>query len=211
MFEKKHLSPSMVLTGIEAKNGSLDANSFAVYALSNQVVEQRNKRAFLGELKDTGLISNDTLEDYQWISFDALEHVLAGNERGGAHHIPSALALGANVSFASKYTPNRKHRTHAEEEAYRVSNVVIDGVSKEHGSTVFPDSWATEQVLDALVLALGTQPLRTQEANIFEKQFFDIHFHEAVIDNVRIRLIARSAPILNDGSPEIITAHPITK
>ena len=90
MFEKKHLSPSMVLTGIEAKNGSLDANSFAVYALSNQVVEQRNKRAFLGELKDTGLISNDTLEDYQWISFDALEHVLqqgaARARRGvGAH------------------------------------------------------------------------------------------------------------------------------
>lgn len=150
---------------------------------------------------------------------DALMHVLVGDMDGGAHHLATIASLGiagrelacrihkpeSSDGWGKQYRKYRQEQQPKDSGTYKVLHVHIHGLdhstgehityAKSGGSSMFPDSWSTEQVLEALVAVADTEPTRHDE----ERHSFT---HVAEVGGVKIQVVT------NELDGRIITGCP---
>jgi len=172
-------------------------------------------------LAESGLVSREFVQSGALDRFgsdeptgaNALTHILIGDEDGGAHHLPTLLALGIEGrTIASRISdparPDitlaqfRKDQTVKPNGAFRALHVAVkgqDGVDygKLGGSSMFPSEWSTQKVLESVIATADTagkhDPVRESYA------------HSAEVDGVKIRVIT------DDKTGKVITAFPDVK
>jgi hypothetical protein len=135
------------------------------------------RQHFALSLAEKGLVSEefyhsgalDRFGSDEATGIDALSHILIGDDEGGAHHLSTIMALDIRGrTIASTLAEEaRPHKTQAQlrgeqrvghNGVFRANQVVIDGVNgvayqKLRGSTMFPNEWSTQQVLESIVAA----------------------------------------------------------
>jgi len=169
-------------------------------------------------LVEKGLISEEFFQSSAMEQFnydeatgtDALSHILIGDETGGAHHLPSLLALGVDgrtiASMISDPARPDKRQSHFRKEqkvkpdgTYKALHIAVrgqDGIEyrKLNGSTMFPNEWNTQKVLESILAASdvpGTHdPIRESYA------------HLAEVDGVKVTVWT------DDKTGKIITGFP---
>ena len=130
---------------------------------------------------------------------DALLHMLVGDEYGGAHHIPSIMALDSSpVRIASlSQDDGRLRRTYSKGDLRREQTERSNGVfksldvlvvddegrelQKSGGSVMFPNDWNTEKVIRA-VIKVSQVPGEIRQDNHAIK-------HIAKVDDVQIIVV----------------------
>lgn len=142
-----------------------------------------------------------------------LEHILIGDMKGGAHHLPTLVAMNENqktivasqIYDESKNIPRDKQQFSARLKQGILSNGVfrsdvvkigVDDIAyKKAGPTrFFPNEWSAQQVIDTIIKVADTPPKSFDK----ERKYYT---HEAVIDGVKTRVITTS-------DNRIITAYP---
>ncbi len=181
----------------------------------NRTGQMEFKRAnFVSSLREKRLISEDLINSggldlfliNPKVGYDGLIHILIGDRRGGAHHLPTILALEAEGrTIASKiydpsrkttrtgelmsrelqYELNKKDQQTRENGVYTCRIVIFENDGKIYeklfGSSMFPDTWSTEKVIKA-ILETYRNGWKTVE--------LDTIIHEATIDGVKIRVVS---------------------
>lgn len=144
---------------------------------------------------------------------DALSHILIGDELGGMHHLPTVMELGIQGRTVSSlvgdanrpkvsYSKFRREQRVKDSGAYRALGVEIQGpdgtkFSKLEGSSMFPNDWTTEKVLQSIVTVADTPGKHDPERKSL--------FHEAEVDGVKVRVVT------DEKTGKIITASPKQK
>jgi hypothetical protein len=150
---------------------------------------------------------------------DSLRHILIGDQNGGAHHLPTIIGLevegrtiaskyarGVNPGNSESYYPGRKD--YQDDQAvqingvYKAKDVQItkDGkkLEKLSGSTMFPDTWNVEKVLEA-VKEVG----RTEQLDAKNIGQVSLTMHRGEVDGVDIKVTKHAK------SGKIVTAFPV--
>jgi hypothetical protein len=133
------------------------------------------RELFALELFGKGLISADLYASSALEAFeyrvegrpDALIHTLVGDDFGGGHHLATMLSLGLEDRLVasrifSTANPDVKLRTYRQDQkvgqfgVYKAVHVELPssiGSTKEkrRGSTMFPDEWLTQEVIEAII------------------------------------------------------------
>ena len=169
-------------------------------------------------LVEKGLISEEFYQSGAVDSFfvdkktgaAALLHILIGDEYGGAHHLPTILALEipgrevASIIFDPE-NPNKSQSEFRKAQKAKLSGVFRamhieiadnDGtmLSKDKGSSMFPNEWNTQRVVESLI-HVSKMPGELDEVR-------GSVVHVAEVDGVKLRVITDS----NTG--KIITGFP---
>jgi hypothetical protein len=149
---------------------------------------------------------------------DAMKHLLIGDSTGGCHHLRTVIDLGVEGrTVASEvYDPGRPEREtgrYVREQKVKKNGVfganIIDieesgityrkiGGKEKNGSSMFPNEWSTQEVLQAILEVADMPPKSTSEMGL--RSF---NLHDAKINGVRIRVVT------DKESNKIITASPI--
>ncbi len=140
---------------------------------------------------------------------DALIHILVGNKYSGGHHLPTIVNLDMEGRFiGSKIYSNNKNnslpklRTKQKVNSngvYRalqfsmISNVG-DLKTKHRGSTMFPNEWTTQEVLESII--------EISKSNKMYDYYRDVYSHDGEVRGVKLRVIT------DERTGKIIKAWP---
>ncbi len=171
---------------------------------------------FMDKLAANGLLDEnfETSEVANRFVPGMLEHVLVGDHRGGAHHLPTLVALDKNgdSTVASRiYDPSIPASREDQLFAARmkqgvltngtfrpdVLRIAVDGKTYKKAGipSFFPNEWSTQQVIENIMAVANTEPVARNE-----ERKNDVH--EAVIDDVLVRVI------VGIGG-KIVTTYPV--
>lgn len=166
---------------------------------------------FVGQLVHNGLISEDLADsgelDVFYIDpkthYDTLIHILAGDQDGGVHHLPTAMVMTDKVSAASQLTGSKNLTAPKlqRRQAIRQNGtshpriVIIDGKKKTLGSALFPNEWSTEDVIRSII----TVSRMTPDYHDLERASY---IHNGTLDGVDIQVVT------SESNGKIITAFP---
>jgi hypothetical protein len=144
---------------------------------------------------------------------DSLKHILIGSDRGGLHHLSSHVELGNKKTkiassiggFKKSSKPLSKHRSSQkikENGVYRAGDIVIASNKnqrfiKRAGSTMFPNDWSTQDVLEAILNVANQDGISVGEDDNMRI------IHKSVVNGVNIEVITSSS------NGKILTAFPI--
>ncbi len=179
-----------------------------------------NREEFSLNLVDKGLVSTEFYESGAMDAFDldektgrdALTHLLVGDARDGGHHLPSMMQLEADgIAVASKikdpdnpsrgvafFRRDQQVRNNGTYEALHVE--VSDPrtgrtLKKLGGSSMFPNEWSTQDVLQAVV-DVSKSPGQYDERRGSMQ-------HQKKVHGVVIRAVT------DKKTGKVITAHPV--
>ena len=144
---------------------------------------------------------------------DSLKHILIGSDRGGLHHLSSHVELGNKKTkiassiggFKKSSKPLSKHRSSQkikENGVYRAGDIVISSHEnqrfiKRAGSTMFPNDWSTQDVLEAILNVANQDGISVGGDDNMRI------IHKSVVNGVNIEVITSSS------NGKILTAFPI--
>jgi hypothetical protein len=144
---------------------------------------------------------------------DSLKHILIGSDRGGLHHLSSHVELGNKKTkiassiggFKKSSKSLSKHRSSQkikENGVYRAGDIVISSHEnqrfiKRAGSTMFPNDWSTQDVLEAILNVANQDGISVGEDDNMRI------IHKSVVNGVNIEVITSSS------NGKILTAFPI--
>ncbi len=170
----------------------VERQNLASALLANGLISQ--------EFYDSGALDYFLLNEQA--QFDGLSHILLGDERGGAHHLRTLQVLGVDsleVASAVKDPrfPGKSFARVVREQAvrdngvYRPMHIVSareqDGhtvrLTKEGGSTMFPDEWSTQEVLEAIIEVSKMDGVPSAQD--------DAEMHEGTVRGVRMRVFTQ--------------------
>jgi hypothetical protein len=169
-----------------------------------------DKNLIPGELYESGALENFAIDEAT--QTDALKHLLTGDENGGAHHLPTLIELGVeNVSIASMIQPQeslkrqmspgllRKEQKIKENGTFkaldiRVSDTNGNTLRKVGGSTMFPNEWSTQQVIESILQASQVPGEEVEDKNITR--------HTSKINGVKI------VAVTDNKTGKILTGYP---
>lgn len=172
--------------------------------------------AFIGRLVDKDLVSLDLIKSGDLEMFDkdtatewdALAHILVGDENGGAHHLRTIMKLevgGRQVGSKLRDKVEDPIDMALEDKqriqkngTYRPRLVRVEGKDKLEGSTMFPDEWPTEKVIKSIVATAKSVPTKHD----LERSSY---MHRQNIDGVRVNVVT------DEKTGKIITASPMTR
>lgn len=169
---------------------------------------EQQRLAFVSDLVSQKLITPEFSEsgvlDYFRLdatSGDALKHILVGNEQGGSHHVPTMFALDSeavvestldqpNTIPAGRFRYNQRVRKNRE---FGVYDVVSHGKLKPGLTSMFPNEWSTQTVIEAIAesLALPGRPLDERGTIVHEKK----------VGGVKVRTITDLDGLVITSSP----------
>jgi hypothetical protein len=174
----------------------------------------KEKRAvFVKDLVSHGMISEaiansgdlDMFEIDAATRHDSLIHLLVGDQNGGAHHMRSIFELGmSNVGVASEVRPGADAATQArlrrQQKArpngeYKSRVILINGQRKEGGSSMFPEAWTAEEVIQSVVSTAKEEPSSHDSVR-------RSYVHKKVVNGVKIRAVT------SQETGKIVTASP---
>ncbi len=189
---------------------------------SNSVMDAKfSRQQFELAMLEKGLISQEFYESGVLERFnlnkdnghDSLKHILIGSDRGGLHHLSSHVELGNKKTkiassiggFKKSSKPLSKHRSSQkikENGVYRAGDIVISSHEnqrfiKRAGSTMFPDDWSTQDVLEAILNVADQDGISVGEDDNLR------NIHKSVVNGVNIEVITSNI------SGKILTAFPI--
>lgn len=147
------------------------------------------------ELADSGVL--DTFIFDEPTGHDGLTHILIGDSAGGAHHLRTIVELNVpdriiasrivDPQDPSKSLGKLRQRQKIGQDGVYLAGHVDIGVGdktyeKPKGSSMFPDEWSSEHVINALLETSYKEPTKTNPAKNSAT-----HVHE--VDGVRLSVV----------------------
>jgi hypothetical protein len=136
--------------------------------------------------------------------YDALSHILIGDEQGGAHHLQTIMIMNVpDRMIASQLTGSKtlsdgklqRRQAVQADGTFHPRQIVIDGKEKMLGSAMFPNEWSTENVIESLLAVSMLAPSQHDR----ERGTF---IHEGIVGGVGIRVIC------DEKTGKIVTGFP---
>jgi hypothetical protein len=181
-----------------------------------------NREEFSLGLVGNGLVSKefytsgkmDAFELNEMTGKDSLTHLLVGDGRGGGHHLPTMMALETKgVTVASQvHDPKnpgvgtddfRRRQEVRRNGSYQALQVEVTdprtgrGMKKLGGSSMFPNEWSTQDVLEAVVQVSRTKGKYDEVRRS--------NTHQATVNGVTIRAAT------DKKTGKILTAYPLVR
>ncbi len=182
------LQPELWSNGLDGE--PLDCEQFALCSLADVSVRHR----LITDLQELDLVDEavDPIGDLTEYGLQSMRHILIGDDEKGGHHLRSIIELEVDDRvFASQIRPEesgskrpltyyRKRQKIGENGTYNCKVVEINGVKKAGGSSMFPDDWSEQDVLNSVVEVAKTEP-------VFQDELVNIH--RATENGVNIQVV----------------------